>query len=105
MVRLNSIDLAGSLGGREKLLYPEWGEKTNRTDETIIAHRASTARAPSRRILAELCQEPGGQRRDRAVFGTLKEQLLWLNDFRDRYNANWTLQRHGYLAPNHVLGE
>ena len=51
-------------------------------------------------------------------FRTLKEQLLWLHDFsdeddlraalyafRDRYNANWILRRHGYRTPNQVRGE
>ncbi len=51
-------------------------------------------------------------------FRTLKEQLLWLDDFRDeddlrialyafrdRYNTNWILQRHGYRTPNQVRGE
>tara|TARA_R110000823_G_C15873859_1_gene494386 strand:- start:31 stop:789 length:759 start_codon:yes stop_codon:yes gene_type:complete len=51
-------------------------------------------------------------------FRTLKEQLLWLRDFRDegelrealyafreRYNANWILQRHGYRTPSEVRDE
>lgn len=48
-------------------------------------------------------------------FRTLKEQLLWqqyyrdevalreaLYAFRERYNANWILQRHGYRTPAEV---
>lgn len=48
-------------------------------------------------------------------FRTLKEQLLWqryyedeeklreaLYAFRDRYNENWILQRHGYRTPQQV---
>lgn len=51
-------------------------------------------------------------------FRTLKEQLLWLREFededelrealyafRERYNANWILQRHGYRTPDQVRGE
>jgi len=51
-------------------------------------------------------------------FRTLKEQLLWqwyyddeedlreaLYAFRDRYNANWILQRHGYRTPQQVRDE
>ena len=51
-------------------------------------------------------------------FRTLKEQLLWqwyyddedelreaLYAFRDRYNANWILQRHGYRTPQQVREE
>jgi putative transposase len=51
-------------------------------------------------------------------FRTLKEQLLWLQDFedeealrnalyvfRDRYNANWIIQRHGYRTPSQVRDE
>ena len=43
---------------------------------------------------------------------TLKEQLLWvqsfpnleelnqaLEDFREKYNSQWLIQRHGYLTP------
>ncbi len=51
-------------------------------------------------------------------FRTLKEQLLWLleyddeetlrqalYDFRDRYNAHWIMQRHGYRTPQQVREE
>lgn len=51
-------------------------------------------------------------------FRTLKEQLLWqryyedeeelrqaLYAFRDRYNGNWILQRHGYRTPSQVRDE
>lgn len=51
-------------------------------------------------------------------FRTLKEQLLWLREFededelrgalyefRERYNANWILQRHGYRTPAQVRAE
>ncbi len=46
---------------------------------------------------------------------TMKEQLLWIRDFRNaedvrvalldfkqRYNANWLVNRHGYRTPNQV---
>lgn len=49
---------------------------------------------------------------------TLKEQLLWLQDFededalrkalyvfRERYNANWIMRRDGYRTPNQVRAE
>jgi len=51
-------------------------------------------------------------------FRTLKEQLLWLSDyedeealkpalytFRDRYNAHWIMQRHGYRTPQQIREE
>ena len=52
------------------------------------------------------------------LFRTLKEQLLRLqeyddeetlrevlSEFRDRYNANWILQRHAYRTPQQVREE
>ena len=51
-------------------------------------------------------------------FRTLKEQLLWLReyddeealrqalyDFRNRHNAHWIMQRHGYRTPQQVREE
>lgn len=51
-------------------------------------------------------------------FRTLKEQLLWLHDytdeeelrqalyrFREKYNEQWILQRHGYRTPRQVRAE
>jgi transposase InsO family protein len=63
-------------------------------------------------------RNPEGNGVSERFFRTLKEQLLWLQDyddeealraalyeFRDRYNANWILQRHAYRTPQQVRQE
>ena len=63
-------------------------------------------------------RSPKGYVVSERFFRTLKEQLLWLQDyedeealraalyeFRDRYNANWILQRHAYRTPQQVRQE
>ncbi len=63
-------------------------------------------------------RSPEGNGVSERFFRTLKEQLLWLQDyddeetlraalyeFRDRYNTNWILQRHAYRTPQQVRQE
>lgn len=63
-------------------------------------------------------RSPEGNGVSERFFRTLKEQLLWLQDyndeedlrgalyeFRERYNANWILQRHAYRTPQQVRQE
>jgi transposase InsO family protein len=58
-------------------------------------------------------REPQGNGCAERFIRTLKEQLLWLRrfatieelrlalqEFRDRYNRQWLIERHGYLAPS-----
>ena len=60
-------------------------------------------------------REPEGNGCVERFFRTLKENLLWVRDFetieelrlallkfRQRYNENWILERHGYLTPSQV---
>ncbi len=60
-------------------------------------------------------REPEGNGVAERFFRTMKEQLLWvrtfdtleelqeaLRTFREWYNANWLLQRHGYRTPEQV---
>ncbi len=60
-------------------------------------------------------RSPEGNGVAERFFRTLKEQLLWiktfttveelriaLNQFRDRYNSTWILERHGYMTPSEV---
>ena len=57
-------------------------------------------------------REPEGNGCAERIIRTLKEQLLWVRSFRtieelrlalqqfkDRYNRDWIVQRHGYLTP------
>jgi hypothetical protein len=56
--------------------------------------------------------------RERFRIRTLKEQLLWVERFRNveelrraliafraKYNASWIVERHGYLTPSQVRAE
>jgi transposase InsO family protein len=60
-------------------------------------------------------REPEGNGCIERFWRTLKEQVLWvrtfrtveelrlaLQDFRDRYNREWLVQKHGFLTPNQV---
>jgi transposase InsO family protein len=58
-------------------------------------------------------REPEGNGCSERFIRTLKEQVLWirrfatvddllaaLRDFKDRYNEEWLIQRHGYVSPS-----
>ena len=60
-------------------------------------------------------REPEGNGVIERFFKTLKEQLLWietfrnveellaaLHDFKERFNKQWIMQRHGYKTPDQV---
>lgn len=60
-------------------------------------------------------REPEGNGCAERFIRTLKEQLLWLktfrtveelrlalHEFKDRYNREWIVGRHGYRTPNEV---